>query len=117
MFEVHRYNDISVVGLPCELSSRNISVLDSVLSSLSECEQHNVVLNMADVEHIDYKLVGRLAERVIEFQCDGGDVKLAAANGYVRSIMQAFGFEEEIYVSVEDALLSFVDGTPRGESQ
>lgn len=117
MFDVHRIHDVSVVDLTGELSRRNIQVLDEVLSSLSRCEQRNVVLDLAGLEHLDYKLVGRIAERVVEFKCDGGDLKMAAANGYIQGIMRAFGFEEEVYVSVEDALLSFVCWDPGGNLQ
>ena len=117
MFEVHRFHDISVVGLTGDLSRRNIQVLDDVLSSLSRCNHHNVVLDLKMLDHLDYKLVERITGHIIEFQCDGGDLKMAAANGYIQSILKAFGLEEEIYVSVEDALLSFVDETPHGDPQ
>lgn len=115
MFEVQQFNNVSVVGVDGELSRRNAHVLDEVLTSLSRCERHNVVLNLSSLEHLDYRLVRRIAERIIEFQCDGGDLKMAAANGYIRSIMRAMGLEEEVYTTVEEALLSFVgEGAPEG---
>jgi len=109
MFEVNRYNNISVVGLHGKLSRDNMHVLEKVLSSLSECSQNNVVLNFERIEHVDYRMVRRIIERMVAFKCDGGDLKVAAANGYIRSIMRATGLDEEIYGTVEDALLSFVD--------
>ena len=117
MFEVKRFHDISVVGVDGELSRRNVRVLDEVLSSLSQCDQHNVVLNFEGLKHLDYKLVQRIAERIVEFQCDGGDIKMASASEYVRSILRAMGLDEEVYASVEDALLSFVGDLPDGEPQ
>jgi len=117
MFEVKRFHDISVVGVRGELSRRNVHVLDDVLSSLSGCDQRNIVLNFEGLKHLDYKLVQRIAERIIEFQCDGGDLRMAAANGYVRNIFEAMGLDEEIYASVEDAMLSFVSDVPEGEPQ
>lgn len=117
MFEVKKFHDISVVGIDGELSSENAHVFDGVLNSLSKCDQLNVVLNFAGLKHLDYKLVQRIAERIIEFQCDGGDLKMAAANGYVRRILEAMGLDEEIYASVEEALLSFVSDVPDGELQ
>lgn len=117
MFEVKRFHDISVVGVDGVLSRDNVHVLDGVLNSLSNCEQLNVVLNFSELKHLDYKLVQRITERIIEFQCDGGDLKMAAANGYVRRIIEAMGLDEEVYSSVEDALLSFVSDVPDGDPQ
>ena len=117
MFEVKRFHDISVVGVDGELSRNNVDVLDRVLSSLSQCDQRNVVLNFKDLKHLDYRLVQRIAGRIIEFQCDGGDLKMAAASGYVRHILEAMGLDEEIYASVEEALLSFVGDVPDGDPQ
>jgi len=117
MFEVRRVHGISVVGLNGDLSRRNIHVLEDVLSSLSKCELRNVVLSFENLRHLDYKLVERIAEKIVEFQCDGGDLKMAAANGYIRSILQAMGLDEEVYSSVEEALLAFVNDSPEGELQ
>lgn len=117
MFEVSRVHDVSVVGVDGELSRRNVHVLEEVLSSLSKCDQRNIVLNFSGLKHLDYLLVQRIADKIIEFQCDGGDLKMAAASGYVRSILAAMGLDEEMYASVEEALLSFAGGEPDGEPQ
>ncbi len=117
MFEVSRFHDISVVGLHGELSQKNVHVLENLLSSLSKCYQNNVVLNLEGLEHLDYKLVRRIADKIIAFKCDGGDLKMAAANGYIKSIMRAMGLDEEVYASVEEALLSFVEEIPDGGVQ
>lgn len=117
MFEVKKFHDISVVGIDGELSSDNVHVLDEVLSSLSNCDQRNVVLNFAGLSHLDYKLVRRIADKIIEFQCDGGDLKMAAANGYIKRILKAMGLDEEVHASVEDALLSFLGDVPDGDPQ
>ena len=117
MFEVRSVNGVSVVGLNGELSRRNIHVLEDVLGSLSKCDQHNVVLNFSGLKHLDYQLVQRIAERIIEFQCDGGDLKMAAASGYIRQILQAMGLEEEVYSSVEEALLDFLSDVPDTDPQ
>ena len=117
MVEVTQFHDISVVGVHGELSRRNVHVLESVLTSLAQCEQHNVVLNLEGLKHLDYQLVQRIAERIIEFQCDGGDLKMAAVSGYVRRILEAMGLSDEIHASVEDALLSFLGDIPGELSQ
>lgn len=117
MFEVRRFHDISVVGLHGELSRDNAHVFENLLTSLSECSHNNVVLNFEGLSHLDYKMVQRIAERIIQFKCDGGDLKMAAANGYIRSILRAMGLDEEVYATVEEALLSFVGDIPDGEPQ
>lgn len=109
MFEVHSTHGISIIGLSGELSRRNIHLFDKVLDLLSKGEQHNIVLNLAELEHLDYSIVERLVGRIIEFQCVGGDLKMASASGYVSSILHAMGIEEDIYPSVEEALLDFAD--------
>lgn len=117
MFEVRRVHGVSVVGLRGDLSRSNIHVLEEVLSSLSKCQQHQIVLNFSDLRHLDYRLVQRITDKIIEFQCDGGDLRMAAASGYIRHILEAMGLDEEIYASVEEALLSFVGGEPDGDLQ
>jgi anti-anti-sigma factor len=117
MLELERFNDISVVGVRGELSRQNIDVLEDLLSSLSQCSQNNVVLNFEGLSHLDYKLVRRIAERIIAFKCDGGDLKMAAASGYIRSIIRMMGLDEEVYSTVEDALISFAEDVPDGAPQ
>lgn len=117
MVDVKRIHGVSVVGLDGELSRNNVHVLEDVLHSLANCDQRNVVLNFSELRHLDYKLVQRIAEKIIEFQCDGGDLKMAAANGYIKRIFAAMGLDEEVYSSVEDALLDFLGDIPDGNPQ
>ena len=42
---------------------------------------------------------------------------LAGASAYIRKILDAMGLEEEVYSSVEDALLSFLREAPVDELQ
>lgn len=108
MIEVHKFHDVNVVDIEGELSRYNVEDLDQVLDSFSRCAQRNVVLGFEKLKHLDYQLVKRIADRIVEFQCDGGDLKLAGASTYIRNILEAMGLEEELYPSVGDALLSFM---------
>jgi anti-anti-sigma factor len=117
MLEIKKLNDVSVVGLTGELSRGNMHLLDNLLNSLSDCSENNIILNLQNLSHLDYQTVRRIAERIVQFKCDGGDLKMAAANGYIKSIMRAMGLDEEVYQSVEDALLSFVSDDPCGDPQ
>jgi len=117
MFEVNHVHHISIVGLQGELSRRNMQAFESVLATLSRCERRNIILNFQHLMHLDYCLVQRIIERIIEFQCDGGDLKVANANVYIQSILQAMGCDERLYPSVEEALLDFVGVDGNGDVQ
>ncbi len=117
MFQVNRVHDISVVDVAGDLSRHNVRQLEEVLRSFSQCGQLNIILNFARLSHLDYQLVRRLADHIVTFQCEGGDIKMANVNSYVQSILKVMGLEEEFFPSVEDALLSFLEKTPDGELQ
>ncbi len=116
-YDINHINDISVINVGGELSRYNIRSLEEVFSSLLERGQLSVILNFGNLNHIDYQLVRRLADHIVYFQCEGGDIKIAGASSYVQQILQVMGFEEEIFVSVEDALMSFFVHHPDGDLQ
>lgn len=95
------------MGVEGELGLGNVRQFDSLLNQAMQQRTSRVVLDLSDLSHIDYKLVPHLVDRVIEIQCQGGEIKLAGGNGYISNILKAMGFEEELYSSVEDAVISF----------
>ena len=117
MFSVNRIHDISVVDVAGDLSRHNIRHLEEVFRSFSQCGQLNIILNFQRLKHFDYQLVRRLADHIVTFQCEGGDIKMANVSSYVGSILKVMGLEEEFFPSVEDALLSFLEKQPDGELQ
>lgn len=117
MFRVQQFHDVAVIDADGELSRHNMHVLEGVLKHLAESDRRNVILNFEGLRHLDYRLVQRLVERIIEFQCDGGDLKVANVSHYVRSILEAMGLEEEMYASLEEALLSFIQEGISGNTQ
>ncbi|OGQ22757.1 MAG: hypothetical protein A3I05_05870 [Deltaproteobacteria bacterium RIFCSPLOWO2_02_FULL_44_10] len=117
MFRVKQVRDVSVIDTEGELSRNNMHIFENILEHLSQSDCRNVVLNLGKLRHLDYRLVQRIVDRVIQFQCDGGDLKMANASMYIRQILQAMGVEEEMYGTVEEALLSFLQGEPSGELQ
>ena len=117
MFHVNRVHDVSVVDVAGDLSRHNVSHLEDVFKSFSGCGQLNIILNFERLKHIDYQLVRRLADHIVTFQCEGGDIKMANVNPYVQSILKVMGLEEEFFPSVEDALLSFLEKQPDCELQ
>lgn len=107
MFELQHLNDILVMKVSGELGLRNVRQFDSVLNLALREDVGRMVLDLSGLSHIDYKLVPHLLERMIEIQCQGGQLKLAGMSDYVLNILKAMGFEEELYSSVEDAVISF----------
>lgn len=107
MFELRHCNDILVMEVSGELGLRNIRQFDAVLNLALREDVGRMVLDFSELAHIDYKLVPHLLERVIEIQCQGGELKLAGMSHYVSNILKAMGFDEELYPSVEDAVISF----------
>ncbi|MBI4125710.1 MAG: STAS domain-containing protein [Deltaproteobacteria bacterium] len=107
MFELQHLNDILVMKVSGELGFRNVRQFDSVLNLALRDDIGRVVLDFSSLAHIDYKLVPHLLERMIEIQCQGGQLKLAGMSEYVLNILKAMGFEEEMYPSVADAVISF----------
>lgn len=106
-FELKHYTDVVVMGVSGTLSLNNVRQFDSVLTHALHEEISRVVLDLSHLKHIDYKLVPHLVDRMIEIQCQGGEIKLAGGNDYVSNILKAMGFEEELYRTVEDAVISF----------
>lgn len=107
MFELRHYNDVLVMQVSGELGLGNVRQFDSVLNLVLREETGRIVIDFSTLHHIDYKLVPHLLDRMIEVQCLGGELKLAGMNRYISNILQAMGFEEEMYSSVEDAVISF----------
>lgn len=107
MFELKHFSDVVVMRVSGVLNLHNVRQFDRVLNNALEEEISRVVLDLSHLEHIDYKLVAHLVDRIIEIQCLGGEIKLASGNDYVSNILKAMGFEEELYLTVEDAVISF----------
>ena len=107
MFKFIHVNDVWVVDIDGELGTQNVRQFDKMLDSIVTRQYSRVVLDFSGLAHLDYKLVPHLVDRVVELQCSGGDLKVASVNQYILNILHAMGFEEELYPSVEDAVLSF----------
>lgn len=107
MFELKQYSDVLVMGISGILNLNNVRQFDSVLNSALKKEGGRLVLDLSRLSHIDYKLVPHLVDKIIEIQCQGGEIRLASGNDYVSNILKAMGFDEELYPTVEDAVISF----------
>lgn len=117
MFEVSHIHDISVINVAGDLSRHNMRFLEDVFRSFLERGQIAIILNFSELKHIDYQLVRRLADHIVYFQCEGGDIKISSASSYIQQILEVMGLESEMFPSVEDALMSFPMWQPDGDLQ
>ena len=107
MFELKQRDSVLVMNVDGELERNNFRQFDSLLDQALQNKSERVVLDLSGLSHIDYKLVPRLVERVNQIEEQGGEVKWAGGNDYISNIFKFMGFEEEVYPSVEDAVISF----------
>lgn len=107
MFELSQLKDVIVIGVHGELDPHNVAEIDSLLTTVLQNHSGKVVLDLSDLHHLHFKLVPHLVDRVVELQCAGGDLKVAAGSSYINNILMAMGFEETFYPTVADAVLSF----------
>ncbi len=68
-----------------------------------------IVLDLSHVEHLDYRGLpsfGRIAARL---RAEGGDLRIAGASSYLRTILRFVGLEAELrlYPSAAEAVASF----------
>lgn len=108
-FQLDYIDEIPVVGFDGNLSRNNVKWLDDVIYSVFRSGQTNIILDLSKVQHVDYRLVQHLSNRIRELKHAGGGISLAAANHYVKKIFEAMGWQEELYPSVGEALLSLLD--------
>ena len=64
---------------------------------------------MSHVDHLDYRglpAIGRIAARL---RAEGGDLRLAGASSYVRTILRFVGLEGDLrmYADADEAVASF----------
>jgi len=112
MFEMSTFDDVAVVHLSGELSHFEMQELEKFLGKLMNSAKLKVVLNFQKVEHVNYKTIHRLLERVTRLRSLKGDLKFASLNNYNRNILRFTGADQivEAYDSVYDAILSFNGG-------
>ncbi len=113
MFEMSTFDDVAVVHLSGEVSQQEILELGRMLGKLMTTSKLKVVLNFKEVEHVDYKSISKLLERVMRLRSLNGDLKFASLSAYTRDIFRFTGVAQvvEAYDSVYDAIMSF-NGAP-----
>lgn len=95
-----------------ELAQNDLQQVGQELFRIAHRGQRQVVLDLTDVSHLDYRGVKPLAARAELFRQAGGDIKICGASAYVAAIFRASGVGQtfEFYETLNDARASFDKG-------
>lgn len=109
MYEISTVDDVTVLHLTGEVSHSEMHQIEGMLGELIISNKHKVVLNFQKVDHVNYKTIFRLLDRVTKLRSLAGDLKCASMNSYTQKIFRFTGADQivESYDSVYDAVMSF----------
>jgi len=103
-------HDVAVLRCEGEMGAVELAHVGEELFRLAHRGCHKVVLDLAGIDHVDYRGLKPLAARARLLRSAGGDLKLAGLTPYIAAIFRAAGVEEEfgMYDTAEAAKLAFV---------
>jgi anti-anti-sigma factor len=92
-----------------EISREEMADIGDMLFRLTTEGVVNVVIDLSEVSHFDYRGVKPLMRRADVFRELGGDVRLAGLSSYLFAIFRSAGAHDafDFFASVEDAVASF----------
>lgn len=100
---------VETLMLEGELSEQDLLQLCEDLTRKMQRGLRQVVLDFADVGHLNYRGVKPLMARAEAFRRTGGDLKLSGLSPYLAAIFRAAGAHDafEIYPHMNDARAAF----------
>ena len=100
---------VETLMLEGELSEQDLLQLCEDLTRKMQRGVRQVVLDFADVGHLNYRGVKPLMARAEAFRRTGGDLKLSGLSPYLAAIFRAAGAHErfEMYPHMNDARAAF----------
>ncbi|MCY1020903.1 STAS domain-containing protein [Pyxidicoccus sp. MSG2] len=100
---------VETLMLEGELSEQDLLQLCEDLTRKMQRGVRQVVLDFADVGHLNYRGVKPLMARAEAFRRTGGDLKLSGLSPYLAAIFRAAGAHDafEIYPHMNDARAAF----------
>lgn len=100
---------VETLMLEGELSEQDLLELCEDLTRKMHRGLRQVVLDFADVGHLNYRGVKPLMARAEAFRRTGGDLKLSGLSPYLAAIFRAAGAHDafEIYPHMNDARAAF----------
>jgi anti-sigma B factor antagonist len=100
---------VETLMLEGELSEQDLLQLCDELTQKLHRGMRQVVLDFADVGHLNYRGVKPLMARAEAFRRAGGDLKLSGLSPYLAAIFRAAGAHDafEVYPHMNDARAAF----------
>ena len=100
---------VAVVHVSGDIDFREMVEIKQEIGRFLMADKKNVVLNLAQVDHVNYLSIGVLIGSLKILRGAGGDLKLAGMQPQVKIIFQAVGMDQffEDYATVEEAVESF----------
>lgn len=100
---------VAVVQVRGDIDFREMVEIKKTIGSYLMADKKNVVISLAQVDHVNYLSIGVLVGSLRLLRNVGGDIKLAGTQPQVRQIFQVTGMDEffEDYATVEEAMESF----------
>lgn len=102
--------DVAVIRCDGEMGDLELATICEEMFRLNSKGFPNVVLDLSNVSHLDYRGLPGLLRCTRALRASGGDLKLSGMSGYLATIIRATGFEDsfESYDSVSEAKRAFV---------
>jgi len=101
--------DVAVLRCEGEMGQMELAHLGEELFRLAHRGVNRVVLDLAGVDHVDYRGLKAVAARARLLKSAGGGLKLSGLTPYLAAIFRAAGVEDEfeMYRTAEEAKLAF----------
>ena len=100
--------DVAVLRCEGEMGQMELAHLGEELFRLGHRGVNRVVVDLAGVDHVDYRGLKAVAARARLLKQAGGGIRLAGLTPYLAAIFRAAGVEEEfeMYRTAEEAKLA-----------
>ena len=100
---------IAVIQVRGDIDFREMVEIKKEIGWFLLADKKNVVINLGQVDHVNYLSIGVLVGSLRILRNVSGDIKLAGMQPQVRQIFQVVGMNQffEDYATVEEALESF----------
>jgi anti-sigma B factor antagonist len=104
-----RNGDVTVVDVAGQITSDEAGALHDLLHDLFAKGQRNILLNLAEVTHLDSSGIGELVRIHTKFCRDGGSLKMLQLSARVQDLLRRINLYTvfEDYPDENEALKSF----------
>ena len=117
MVRISKLHDVSILHLYGEVSLLEMEMMEKIFASLHRHRHTKVLVDLAEVEHLHYRVFRQWIEAAEKFRSTQGDLKLANAGETATLLLKFTGADQYLadYSSLSDAILSFL-GSPQSAS-